>query len=382
MRSTLKTQGETEALRCTDATLMRYLESEVTVKGTEIRGVRVAAAAKNLLASLKWRHSQQLDVVPPLRTTHCCEGCETNAYNHCFFSLGVDKRGWEVMYACPGRSAVKVRDLSARLAVAMHVGPPSHTCIAMAAGLRPADWCAHSRAAQEPTTLTRHLVLSLESVFEGPFEEIANTPASALSATGTAPLAALPSPRCSPCQPRRGADGRPLQVVHASSVELVDDRESASGSAAAPSESAARLPAWCRPSTAKQMVMLVDLHGFGLGDMDPRVGLKSIPILLSHYPDRVAQVALLDSPWVFKGIWAMLTPLLDPVMEMKVRLLRGDDMHTYFQRFLTPEQTEFMVEILKLKAAPRAESFPPITPLIRRSLGPCDKYMRDHMGNA
>jgi len=50
------------------------------------------------------------------------------------------------------------------------------------------------------------------------------------------------------------------------------------------------LPPWCRPSSSKHMVMLVDLHGFGIADMDPRVGLKAIPIILSHYPDRIAQV--------------------------------------------------------------------------------------------
>ena len=51
------------------------------------------------------------------------------------------------------------------------------------------------------------------------------------------------------------------------------------------------LPPWCRPSSSKHMVMLVDLHGFGIADMDPRVGLKAIPIILSHYPDRIAQVS-------------------------------------------------------------------------------------------
>jgi hypothetical protein len=40
----------------------------------------------------------------------------------------------------------------------------------------------------------------------------------------------------------------------------------------------------------RHQVLLVDLHGFGIADMDPRVGLKAIPIILSHYPDRIAQV--------------------------------------------------------------------------------------------
>ena len=130
MRDHLAALGEQEALRCTDASLLRFLESEVTLKGTEVKAVRVPSAARNLLATLKWRKSYGLESPgPPLRTTPCCPGCEENAYSHCFFSIGVDKRGWEVFYACPGRSHGK-----------------------------------------NPDALVRHSILSLESVFEGPFE--------------------------------------------------------------------------------------------------------------------------------------------------------------------------------------------------------------------
>ena len=31
------------------------------------------------------------------------------------------------------------------------------------------------------------------------------------------------------------------------------------------------------------------------------------------------QVALLDAPWIFKGIWSMFTPLIDEIAQMKVR---------------------------------------------------------------
>ena len=149
MRDHLAALGEQEALRCTDASLLRFLESEVTLKGTEVKAVRVPSAARNLLATLKWRKSYGLESPgPPLRTTPCCPGCEESAYAHCFFSIGVDKRGWEVFYACPGRSHV------------------------------------------------RHTILSMESVFEGPFEvhprDMPNT-ASATAGAAAAAAAAAPS---------------------------------------------------------------------------------------------------------------------------------------------------------------------------------------------
>ena len=156
MRDHLAALGEQEALRCTDASLLRFLESEVTLKGTEVKAVRVPSAARNLLATLKWRKSYGLESPgPPLRTTPCCPGCEESAYAHCFFSIGVDKRGWEVFYACPGRSHGK-----------------------------------------NPESLVRHTILSMESVFEGPFEvhprDMPNT-ASATAGAAAAAAAAAPS---------------------------------------------------------------------------------------------------------------------------------------------------------------------------------------------
>ena len=63
----------------------------------------------------------------------------------------------------------------------------------------------------------------------------------------------------------------------------------------------------------------------------------------------------------------------------QVRMLRGEDMQQYFTSFLTAEQAEFMQAVLTTKAAPRKEAFPPITASIRRSLGPADKFYRDHL---
>ena len=350
----LLVKDDAEACKCTDAALLRYLESEVSLtRKNEVKHVRVTAAARALQATLKWRRKEGLDVVPPLRTTRCCEGCETNAFAHCFFGLGVDKRGWEVVYACPGRSGGK-----------------------------------------EPNSLVRHLILSLESIFEGPFE-IKTSPSEvkALPSADDGDGAAAPVAVCAGATGGEPGSPRPstvrvaaLKQRYGSKATLaygsnVDAPDAAVRAGAEPAAGSA-LPPWCHPSPAKHLVMLVDLHGFGLADLDPRVGLKCIPILLGHYPDRVAQVALCDSPWIFNGVWAMFEPLLDPVMQMKVRMLRGEAMSKYFERFLTPAQAEFMSAILKLRASPSAAAFPPSTGRVRRSLGPCDKFTREHTGGA
>ena len=42
------------------------------------------------------------------------------------------------------------------------------------------------------------------------------------------------------------------------------------------------------------------------------------PLVHVHTSGPCSQVALLDAPWIFKGIWSMFTPLLDEIMQMKV----------------------------------------------------------------
>ena len=161
MRSLLLAQKETsKAYLCTDSTLARFLESNVMHKGTTIKNVKVSDAAKQLVGTLKWRADNGLETTPPIRDTHCCEGCETHAFGHCFFSCGVDRRGWEVVYACPGRSGLK-----------------------------------------EVNGLVRHMILILESIFSGPFEE--DDAAADSPAPGATPIAASSASASSSAMLRR-----------------------------------------------------------------------------------------------------------------------------------------------------------------------------------
>jgi len=293
LRAFLVTAGTADskaAWHCSDACLLRFLEScTVMHKGMHVKQVNVADAAKALVSSLKWRHENGLDVSPPIRDTHCCKGCEQSAFAHCFFSVGRDKRGWECLYLCPGRSEIK-----------------------------------------DPASIVRHISLQLESVFQGPFEH-----------TG----ASVPPLSNCPCQ----------------------------SGFAQPSSTGT-----CQPAFAEQAVLLIDLHGFGLGDADPRLALRLVPLFVNHYPDRIAQAVILDAPWVFKGIWAMVAPLLDELGQMKCQMLRGSAMQQYLCAHLHDDQRTFMEGVLRLRAKPNAAAFPPSTAAVRRSLGPADKFTREH----
>lgn len=215
---------------CTDATLLRYLEAS---------SHDVSRAYARILNTLKWRAEKGLEYRPMF-----CSGCEEDEDNHCFFGLGMDRRGLEVMYCCPGRARVK-----------------------------------------DPESSLLHMFKALESVFEGN---------------------ALPG----------------------------------------------------------KIAWMIDLHGMGWRDLDPRTGSGAVPVLANHYPERLAQVCLLDSPAIFKFAWSGIQPLLDPVTANKVMMLRGDDMTDYFTEHLTPKQTEFMEKVLKMPATPG--SYPEVLKFIRR----------------
>lgn len=126
-------------------------------------------------------------------------------------------------------------------------------------------------------------------------------------------------------------------------------------------------------------VILLDLHGFSLSDMDPRVAMRVIPILLNHYPDRSAQVAILDSPWVFKAAWQLIKTVIDPLSQTKAIFLRGEEMHEYFNTFLTADQRAFATGMLALRAAPSRTAFvdAALCDRLRPSLGPQDAFAKE-----
>ena len=166
------------------------------------------------------------------------------------------------------------------------------------------------------------------------------------------------------------------------------------------------------PNAPHHFCILLDLHGFSLADMDPRVAMRLIPcvtprrsnseclqpahapccpcsqppddpslhrILLNHYPDRVAQVAILDSPWVFKVTWNVIKQVADPLSQSKAVMLRGEEMQSYFSEFLTADQASFARGMLALKAAPKREAFvdTSLCARLRASLGPDDAFTRE-----
>lgn len=101
-------------------------------------------------------------------------------------------------------------------------------------------------------------------------------------------------------------------------------------------------------------VLLVDLHGMGMRDLDPRTAVGVLRALLSHYPGRLGQGLLLDMPWLFT--WELLRKVMNEETAAKVLMLSGTASHSYFDEWLTPAQATFMKEVLEMPGTPG--SFP------------------------
>jgi hypothetical protein len=61
-----------------------------------------------------------------------------------------------------------------------------------------------------------------------------------------------------------------------------------------------------------KIVMVFDMTGFGLRNMDWRCILFIVKCLEAYYPESLNVMLIHNAPWVFQGIWKLLGPMLDP----------------------------------------------------------------------
>ncbi|EST09388.1 CRAL/TRIO, N-terminal domain protein [Kalmanozyma brasiliensis GHG001] len=74
------------------------------------------------------------------------------------------------------------------------------------------------------------------------------------------------------------------------------------------------------PPPVERKIVIFNLNNFGLRNMDWSVVLFMAKTMESFYPETLARVYVHGAPWIFKPIWSILRPLLDPVVRDKVHL--------------------------------------------------------------
>ncbi|SPO21091.1 related to CSR1 - phosphatidylinositol transfer protein [Ustilago trichophora] len=71
-----------------------------------------------------------------------------------------------------------------------------------------------------------------------------------------------------------------------------------------------------------KVVLLFDLTGFGLRNMDWNCILFIVKCLEAYYPESLGTLYIHNAPWIFSGIWKLLGPMLDPVVRSKVKFTK------------------------------------------------------------
>ena len=65
------------------------------------------------------------------------------------------------------------------------------------------------------------------------------------------------------------------------------------------------------------------MTGFTLANMDYVPVKFIIQSFEANYPESLGAILLHNAPWVFKGIWRIIHPWLDPVVASKVHFTYG-----------------------------------------------------------
>ncbi|SGZ26565.1 BQ5605_C024g09941 [Microbotryum silenes-dioicae] len=73
------------------------------------------------------------------------------------------------------------------------------------------------------------------------------------------------------------------------------------------------------------IVMVFDMTGFGIRNMDWRCILFIVKCLEAYYPESLNVMLIHNAPWVFQGIWKVLGPMLDPVVRAKIDFTKSTD---------------------------------------------------------
>ncbi|WFD41420.1 hypothetical protein MPSI1_000047 [Malassezia psittaci] len=66
-------------------------------------------------------------------------------------------------------------------------------------------------------------------------------------------------------------------------------------------------------------IIVFDMAGFGLKNMDWGCVMFILKCLEAYYPESLQRIYVHGAPWIFKGIWAALQPLIDPEVQEKIK---------------------------------------------------------------
>mmetsp|Transcript_25093 Transcript_25093/g.40295 ORF Transcript_25093/g.40295 Transcript_25093/m.40295 type:complete len:185 (+) Transcript_25093:201-755(+) len=76
---------------------------------------------------------------------------------------------------------------------------------------------------------------------------------------------------------------------------------------------------------AQKWTWISDFHGFSTSDCSPK-SMMLVKRMLAHYPERLFKAVMLDAPWIFNGLWNMVSPLLEQRTRDKVSFVKSHEL--------------------------------------------------------
>ncbi|KAJ1967934.1 phosphatidylinositol transfer protein csr1 [Dispira parvispora] len=83
------------------------------------------------------------------------------------------------------------------------------------------------------------------------------------------------------------------------------------------------------------VTIIFDLSDFTMANMDFNFVKILIRCLEAYYPESLGALLIYNAPWIFSGVWRMISPLLDPVVASKINFI---DQKQQFENFIDPTQ--------------------------------------------
>mmetsp|Transcript_11033 Transcript_11033/g.31184 ORF Transcript_11033/g.31184 Transcript_11033/m.31184 type:complete len:290 (+) Transcript_11033:309-1178(+) len=75
---------------------------------------------------------------------------------------------------------------------------------------------------------------------------------------------------------------------------------------------------------AERWVWVMDFHGFGLPDCNPKIAKIFLGMTSAHYPERLSHIIVIGAPGIFNGLWGMLKPMIPDVTKQKIMFVPYD----------------------------------------------------------
>jgi len=72
--------------------------------------------------------------------------------------------------------------------------------------------------------------------------------------------------------------------------------------------------------------IVFDMTGFGLSNMDYGLVKYLLEIFRDYYPETLGVCLILNSPWIFRGCWALIKPWLDPKTAKKILFVNSQSL--------------------------------------------------------